>query len=268
MGFDGNGKWTSNFYPISDRDNEVAILASKFQNLIQNDIKSGFDNCILRDGTGRPTSNINWNGYKITNLAAGTGATDAVNKEQMDNAIATDLGTRALTDLSNLTQDGKDLLVPVGCLQMAPLTSLTGYLLCDGSAVSRATYANLFSVIGVNFGVGDGVTTFNVPDYRGCFLRGLGGDSAANMYTKQPMGAPNITGTFPAVFEYDGGWNNVSPTGAFYYENQTGPENSGSGSSTSNDRRFAFSGSRSNSVYGAANEIRPVNYAVNIFIKY
>jgi hypothetical protein len=194
MGFDGNGKWTSNFYPISDRDNGVAILASKFQNLIQNDIKSGFDNCILRDGTGRPTSNINWNGYKITNLAAGTGASDAVNKEQMDNAIATDLGTRALTDLSNLTQAGKDLFVPVGCLQMAPLSSLTGYLLCDGSAVSRATYANLFTVIGVNFGVGDGVTTFNIPDYRGCFLRGFGGDSALDMYTKQAMGAPNITG--------------------------------------------------------------------------
>lgn len=260
MGFDGNGKWTSNFYPISDRDNGVAILASKFQNLIQNDIKSGFDNCILRDGTGRPTSNINWNGYKITNLAAGTGASDAVNKEQMDNAIATDLGTRALTDLSNLTQAGKDLFVPVGCLQMAPLSSLTGYLLCDGRAVSRSTYANLFSVIGVNFGVGDGVTTFNVPDYRGCFLRGLGGDSALDMYTKQPMGAPNITGN---VISQEDGRSRVG--GAFYRNGNTNDRPTYTGSTGG---LVSMEASRSNSIYGSASEIRPVNYAVNIFIKY
>ena len=261
MGFDGNGKWTSNFYPISDRDNGVAILASKFQNLIQNDIKSGFDNCILRDGTGRPTTNINWNGYKITNLAAGTGAADAVNKEQMDNAIATDLGTRALTDLSNLTQAGKDLLVPVGCLQMAPLTSLTGYLLCDGRAVSRSTYANLFNAIGVNFGVGDGITTFNVPDYRGCFLRGLGGDSAANMYTKQAMGAPDITGKFSVVGErFTEGLQ-----GAF-----TAAGNIANAAYDGNYPRgvINFAASNSNSAYGSATEIRPVNFAINYFIKY
>lgn len=264
MGFDGNGKWTSNFYPISDRDNGVAILASKFQNLIQNDIKSGFDNCILRDGTGRPTSNINWNGYKITNLAAGTGAADAVNKEQLDTAIS---GSVANRDLSNLTQTGKDLFVPVGCLQMAPLSSLTGYLLCDGSAVSRATYANLFSVIGVNFGVGDGVTTFNVPDYRGCFLRGYLAGTTENMYTKQPMGAPDITGAarIGGVGSSPIYINQVS--GALYSTQSTNymtrGENAGPGPTG-----LGLQASRSNSVYGSAEEIRPVNYAVNIFIKY
>ncbi len=48
----------------------------------------------------------------------------------------------------------------------------TGYLLCDGSAVSRATYAALFAVIGVVYGAGDGVTTFNIPDLRGKFPLG------------------------------------------------------------------------------------------------
>lgn len=43
----------------------------------------------------------------------------------------------------------------------------TGYLLCDGTAVSRATYATLFALLGVTYGVGDGSTTFNVPDLRG-----------------------------------------------------------------------------------------------------
>lgn len=41
------------------------------------------------------------------------------------------------------------------------------YLLCDGTAVSRTTYANLFALLGTNFGSGDGSTTFNLPDARG-----------------------------------------------------------------------------------------------------
>ena len=51
----------------------------------------------------------------------------------------------------------------------------TGYLLCDGSAVSRATYANLFNAIGTTWGVGDGSTTFNVPDLRRKTTIGSGG---------------------------------------------------------------------------------------------
>lgn len=50
----------------------------------------------------------------------------------------------------------------------------TGYLLCDGSAVSRTTYAKLFAAIGTTFGVGDGSTTFNLPNGSGLFLRGAG----------------------------------------------------------------------------------------------
>lgn len=52
-----------------------------------------------------------------------------------------------------------------------------GWLLCDGSAISRTEYANLYSAIGVSWGVGDGLTTFNLPDMRGMFLRGVSGDS-------------------------------------------------------------------------------------------
>ena len=43
----------------------------------------------------------------------------------------------------------------------------TGYLLCDGSAVSRTTYAALFAIISTTYGVGDGSTTFNLPDLTG-----------------------------------------------------------------------------------------------------
>lgn len=48
-----------------------------------------------------------------------------------------------------------------------------GWLAANGSAVSRTTYARLFSRIGTTYGVGDGVNTFNLPDYRAEFLRGL-----------------------------------------------------------------------------------------------
>tara|TARA_R100000951_G_C2650182_1_gene184112 strand:- start:345 stop:1844 length:1500 start_codon:yes stop_codon:yes gene_type:complete len=48
-----------------------------------------------------------------------------------------------------------------------------GHLHCDGRAVSRTTYANLYTKLGTAYGVGDGSTTFNLPDYRGYFLRGL-----------------------------------------------------------------------------------------------
>lgn len=60
--------------------------------------------------------------------------------------------------------------------QLAPLTLATppdGWLLCDGAAVSRTTYRDLFDAVGTAFGSGDGTTTFNLPDLRGRTLIGL-----------------------------------------------------------------------------------------------
>lgn len=57
---------------------------------------------------------------------------------------------------------------PVGSISMfAGSTAPNGWLICDGSAVSRTTYSNLFSVIGITYGSGDGSTTFNVPNLKG-----------------------------------------------------------------------------------------------------
>lgn len=64
--------------------------------------------------------------------------------------------------------------VPVGAIFAYSASTIpTGYLTCDGSAVSRTTYADLFTLIGETYGAGDGSTTFNLPDYRGQFLRGV-----------------------------------------------------------------------------------------------
>lgn len=68
-------------------------------------------------------------------------------------------------------------------------TAPSGYLLCNGQAVSRATYAALFAVIGTSYGAGDGSTTFNVPDVRGRVIAGSDsmGTSAASRLTATTM---------------------------------------------------------------------------------
>lgn len=66
------------------------------------------------------------------------------------------------------------LLTPPGAVQaFARSTPPTGWLRCNGAAVSRTTYNSLFAAIGTTFGAGDGSSTFNLPDLRGEFIRGL-----------------------------------------------------------------------------------------------
>ena len=73
-----------------------------------------------------------------------------------------------------LTEAANPKFVPVGSVIMfAGSTAPTGYLLCDGSEVSRREHSNLFDAIGSTYGPGDGSTTFNVPDLRQRFPLGL-----------------------------------------------------------------------------------------------
>jgi microcystin-dependent protein len=69
-----------------------------------------------------------------------------------------------------------NLLMPVGSLlPYAGSTTPGGYLLCDGSNVSRTTYSDLFSVISTTYGVGDGSTTFTLPNLTGRVILGTSG---------------------------------------------------------------------------------------------
>jgi microcystin-dependent protein len=77
------------------------------------------------------------------------------------------------TALQAATKSYVDLVMPPGSLMAyAASTAPSGWLSCNGAAVLRATYADLFSAISTTWGTGDGSTTFNVPDLRGQFLRG------------------------------------------------------------------------------------------------
>jgi microcystin-dependent protein len=86
----------------------------------------------------------------------------------------------------------RNLGIPSGVVfPFAGNTAPYGYLVCDGRAVSRTEFASLFLMIGTSHGAGDGSATFNLPDYRGNFLRGRvgvntitgSGTSASNQAT-------------------------------------------------------------------------------------
>jgi len=79
--------------------------------------------------------------------------------------------TATLADVPNNGQ-----LAQTGEIKMWPTSSPpVGYLLCDGSAVSRTTYAALFALIGTTFGAGDGSSTFGLPNYTDRTVIGAGG---------------------------------------------------------------------------------------------
>lgn len=75
----------------------------------------------------------------------------------------------------------------------------TGFLLCDGSAVSRSTFPVLFSTIGILHGQGDGSTTFNLPDCRGKFLRGVVASSLNSITGSGTVSSNNATFTAHGV---------------------------------------------------------------------
>lgn len=91
----------------------------------------------------------------------------------------------------------KSTALPPGAIfWYASETIPTGFLLCDGSNISRADYAKLFAVIGTTFGTGDGSTTFTLPDLRAAFVRGAG--TKGNY--KAPFGKTQTASAFRAVY--------------------------------------------------------------------
>lgn len=102
----------------------------------------------------------------VQGLETGTGANNLVQLDGSARLPAVD-GSQ-LTNLN--IPDG----IPIGSIMAVPYsTPDSNWLECDGQEISRTTYATLFAKIGTTYGDGDGVDTFNIPDYRGEFLRGF-----------------------------------------------------------------------------------------------
>jgi microcystin-dependent protein len=87
-------------------------------------------------------------------------------------AAGTNIDAGAITT-AKLATATVQLLTPTGVINAyGGSTAPTGWLICDGSAVSRATYADLFTLLGTTYGSGDGTTTFNVPNLKGRVIVG------------------------------------------------------------------------------------------------
>ena len=80
--------------------------------------------------------------------------------------------------------DDAFVMAPGTVMAFTGAVAPTGWLLCDGSAVSRTTYGGLFAVLGTTYGAGDGSSTFNVPDARGRVPVGLGANADVNLLGK------------------------------------------------------------------------------------
>lgn len=91
----------------------------------------------------------------------------------LDGVTATTTEINYLSGVTSAIQTQIDSAVPAGAVMpFAMATPPSGWLECNGAAVSRTTYATLFAAISTVYGVGNGSTTFNLPDLRGEFVRG------------------------------------------------------------------------------------------------
>lgn len=149
--------------------------------------------------------------------------------------------------------------IPTGSvIPFAGVTAPEGFLLCNGQAVSRITYARLFNVIKEKFGAGDGVTTFNVPNLVDKFIEGTESSVGQNLNA----GLPNISARFYTYTYLDGG-----PLGQIRAQrlgsNQVEPGGGG-------DRtyvEFNIDASKGSDIYGKSNTVQPPAVKMLLIIK-
>ena len=171
--------------------------------------------------------------------------------------------------------------VPVGTiLTFGASTPPSGFLECNGSAISRSTYASLFSILSTTHGAGDGSSTFNLPDLRGQFVRGW--DNSAGVDASRVFGSTqtdqnkNHTHTTDSV-TLTGGIRKISEgflsggsaTGVFTKTSDGNNSITGS-SSTSPVGGVDFDGTHSHTISssGGGTEARPKNVALMYIIKF
>ena len=170
--------------------------------------------------------------------------------------------------------------VPAGSVfTFATTTVPSGYLECNGAAVSRSTYASLFSSISTTWGAGDGSSTFNLPDLRGQFVRGwdnsAGVDSGRSFASSQSdqnkehnhtASTTSLTGGIRKISE--GFLSGGSATGVFTKTNDGNNSITGS-SSTSPVGGVDFDGSHTHTIANdGGTEVRVKNYALMYVIKF
>ena len=140
-----------------------------------------------------------------------------------------------------------------------------GWLLCNGAAVSRTTYAKLFAAIGTRYGSGNGSTTFNLPNFNGRHV--LGTTNTGNLGSYVSAGLPDITG-YAEVRGIENQSNRIS-TGVFSVQTAANDAYSSHKPSEPNTvpGRLVFSASDSDSTYGRSSGVSVAAAYVLMIIK-
>lgn len=151
------------------------------------------------------------------------------------------------------------------------------WLICDGRAISRIAYSELFLVIGTTYGAGDGSTTFNIPDLRGRIAQGAGtlGSETYSIGDEVDAGLPNIEGRALLQPTVSGNNTVVSASGAIktatesiFSDGVSGAlEISGSSITSAYRSPINFNASNSNSIYGNSTTVQPNTTITNYIIK-
>lgn len=176
----------------------------------------------------------------------------------------------------NLSFTALPQAVPTGSVHMMATTiAPSGYLKCNGTAISRTTYAALFAIIGTTHGAGDGSSTFNVPDLRGEFVRGWddsrGVDSGRSFGSSQSdqNQQHNHTATATSSVTDPGHFHDVPYTNSDSGDGVIEESGTGfSGVEPTNSATTGISVSTSVSIANSGgNEARPRNVAMMYVIK-
>jgi len=167
--------------------------------------------------------------------------------------------------MANLLKATTFINEPVGSVKMhGNATAPSGWLNCDGSAVSRTTYANLFSIIGTTCGVGDNSTTFNVPDVRSAFPRGAGTSTGFTQNHTTTLGTKEND-------QIQGHIHNTTLTSINFWSGTYVTQLGSSGSNVYRNDNPNTAGALTEAANGtvrAGNETRPNNLGINFIIKF
>lgn len=140
-----------------------------------------------------PTSGILLDGSGTDNDYVLRGSQNLMALDHFEVGVGNTLETPSTSTMEVVAYGPAGSAEPTGVITMYGGTSPpSGWLICDGTAYSRTTYATLFAVISTTYGVGDASTTFNVPDFRGRSPMGSGTGTATGA-TAHAMGSQPTT---------------------------------------------------------------------------
>lgn len=195
-----------------------------------------------------------------------------VTADLANNAVTTPKIANGAIDYAKLAAAIQQSLTPTGTIvAFAGDTPPAGWLLCNGQAINRSTYSALYSVVGNRFGYGNNSSTFNVPDFRGRFLRGRdqGANRDPDRNSRTAMNPGGATGDAVGSIQSDQFRSHTHDYEDIYHSENHGvvtvPDNRGSGKTDSDNTGWQI---RRTSYSTGGSETRPTNANVNYIIKY